>query len=64
MARAHFPGRVDAQGFQDSEVLHVDRTYEKGITLSNKDWKRYQGRLLRSATLPKWDVTIKPQLPQ
>jgi hypothetical protein len=49
---------------QHPEVLDVDRTYETGITLSNKEWKLYEGRLLRSATLPKWDVTIKPQLPQ
>ena len=49
---------------QHPEVLDVDRTYEKGITLSNKEWKLYEGRLLRSATLPKWDVAIKPQLQQ
>lgn len=45
------------------EVLQIERSYEKGVTLSNKDWAQLQTRLERSATLPKWDVVIKP-MPQ
>ena len=42
------------------EVLQIDRTYEKGITLTDKEWLQVQTRLERSITLPKWDVIIKP----
>ncbi len=42
------------------EVVQLERKYEKGTTLSNKEWAQLQTRLERSATLPKWDVIIKP----
>ena len=34
--------------------------YPIGIRLSRKEMKPYQARLERSATLPKYDITIKP----
>jgi hypothetical protein len=42
------------------EVLEIEQSYEKGVTLSDAEWKRLQARLERSPTLPKWDVLIKP----
>lgn len=42
------------------EVLQIDKTYEKGVTISDKEWAQLQTRLERSPTLPKWDVLIKP----
>lgn len=42
------------------EVLELDTTYEKGVTISDKEWAQLQTRLERSPTLPKWDVLIKP----
>ena len=34
--------------------------YENGIRLSKKDMKPYEARLVRSRTLRKYDITIKP----
>jgi Rhodopirellula transposase DDE domain len=42
------------------KVLQIDKTYEKGVTISDKEWAQLQIRLERSPTLPKWDVLIKP----
>lgn len=42
------------------QVLQIDKTYEKGVTISNTEWKQLEARLERSATLPKWDVLIRP----
>ena len=39
--------------------LHGD--YAEGVRLSKKEMKPYEARLLRSKTLPKYDVTIKPR---
>ncbi len=37
-----------------SEVLQIDKTYEKGVTISDKEWAQLQGtHLERSPTLPK-----------
>ena len=38
--------------------LHSD--YAEGVRLSKKEMKPFEARLERSATLPKYDVTIKP----
>jgi Rhodopirellula transposase DDE domain len=38
--------------------LHGD--YPAGVRLSKKEMKPYEARLERSATLPKYDITIKP----
>jgi len=42
------------------QVLQIEKTYEKGVTLPDKEWEQLQGRLERSPTLPKWDVIIRP----
>lgn len=39
--------------------LHGD--YPDGVRLSKKEMKPYEARLERSATLPKYDITIKPR---
>jgi hypothetical protein len=39
--------------------LHGD--YRAGVRLTRKAMKPYEARLERSATLPKYDITIKPQ---
>jgi hypothetical protein len=39
--------------------LHGD--YPAGVRLSKKEMKPYEARLERSVTLPKYDITIKPQ---
>ena len=38
--------------------LHGD--YPEGVRLSKKQMRPYEARLLRSATLPRYDLTIKP----
>jgi transposase len=45
---------------ESPEVLSLDKVYAKGATVSDKEWRLLQARLQRSATLPKWDVLIKP----
>jgi transposase len=39
--------------------LHGD--YPDGVRLSKKEMRPYEARLERSATLPKYDITIKPK---
>jgi transposase len=41
-------------------VKFLERTYEKGISLSKKEMRFYERRINRSEQLPKWDVTIEP----
>jgi transposase len=36
--------------------------YEKKVRVSAKEWKEYESRLQRSATLPIYDITIKPEI--
>jgi transposase len=36
----------------------IKKIYEKGITLSKKEMRKYQDQIQRSAIVPKWDVTI------
>jgi hypothetical protein len=43
------------------EVLRLEQSYEKGVTVSKEEWKQLEARLERSPTLPKWDVIIKPK---
>jgi Rhodopirellula transposase DDE domain len=43
------------------QVLQIDKTYEKGVTLVDQEWELLQARLERSPTLPKWDVIIRPR---
>ena len=43
-----------------TDYLLWQKTYEKGIRLSKKEMKRYESRVERSGSLPKWDVNITP----
>ena len=36
--------------------------YPDGIRVAAKEMKRYEARLQRSATLPKYDIVIKPEV--
>jgi hypothetical protein len=42
-------------------VSLIDKIYEKGITLSRAETRKLEQRLVRSQSLPWWDVTIKPK---
>jgi hypothetical protein len=41
-------------------VSLLNKIYEKGVKLTKKEMKKYEGRIERSENLPKWDVTIEP----
>ncbi len=42
-------------------IVHLlKKVYEKGVSLTKKEMKPYEMRILRSKILPKWDVTIPP----
>ncbi len=47
------------KGIQAS-VQIFNRVYEKGISLSKQEMKKYEAQIQRSETLPKWDVRITP----
>jgi transposase len=49
---------------QSPEVHHLEGTYRKGATVSDRDMGELKARLSRSATLPKYDMTIKPKQPR
>ena len=40
----------------------IDKVYQKGVSLSKEEMKKYAGRLKRSKLLAKWDVIIDPIL--
>ena len=42
-------------------VSLLDKVYDKGVTLSRAEKKILEDRLVRSDSLPWWDVTITPQ---
>jgi transposase len=41
-------------------VMHIEKTYEKGIKLNKKEKMDLENRLYRSKNLPWWDITIHP----
>ena len=43
-------------------VRLLEGTYETGVRVAKKAFKQFQQRLQRSKTLPKWSVTIEPNL--
>ena len=43
-------------------VKHFEGTYPDGVRVAAKEMKPYEARLQRSATLPKYDIVIKPRL--
>ena len=42
-------------------VRHFTGTYPDGVRVAAKEMKAYEARLERSATLPKYDIVIKPK---
>jgi Rhodopirellula transposase DDE domain len=42
-------------------VKRLDGEYPDGVRVAAKEMKEYEARLERSATLPKYDITIKPK---
>jgi hypothetical protein len=42
-------------------VKQLHGVYADGVRVGAKEMKQYEGRLQRSATLPKYDITIKPR---
>jgi hypothetical protein len=45
---------------QHPTVKRLEGAYAEGVRLSKKEMKPYEARLLRSETLPKYDITIRP----
>ena len=43
-------------------LKRLDGEYPDGIRVAAKEMKEYEARLERSATLPKYDITIKPKI--
>jgi transposase len=42
-------------------IVHFcQNIYETGVKLTKKEMKPYENRIIRSISLPKWDVIIKP----
>lgn len=46
------------------EVYLMDDDYPETPRVSNKEMKPINARIVRSATLPKYDITIKPRKPR
>jgi hypothetical protein len=42
-------------------VKHFEGTYPDGVRVAAQEMKAYEARLQRSATLPKYDIVIKPR---
>jgi transposase len=45
-------------------VERLLRTYAKKVSVPAEEMEKYNARLERSATLPKYDITIKPKRPR
>jgi hypothetical protein len=43
-------------------LKRLDGEYPVGVRVAAKEMKEYEARLERSATLPKYDITIKPKI--
>jgi DDE family transposase len=43
-------------------LKRLDGEYPEGVRVAAKEMKEYEARLERSATLPKYDITIKPKI--
>jgi hypothetical protein len=46
------------------EVKQLHGEYPDGVRLSKKEMKPHEARLQRSEGLPRYDITIKPRLPE
>ena len=42
-------------------MTRLDGEYADGVIVPKAEMRRYAARLQRSSTLPKYDITIKPQ---
>lgn len=42
-------------------ILLNQENYEKGVSLKKKEMQPYLKNIVRSETLPKWDITISPK---
>lgn len=43
-----------------ASINMLNATYEKGVTLSKREMKKYEAQIQRSKSLPKWDLRISP----
>jgi hypothetical protein len=43
-------------------VKRLHGEYPEGVRVSAKEMKEYEARLERSATLPKYDITMMPKI--
>ena len=43
-------------------VKHLDGEYPNGVRVAAKEMEEYEARFERSATLSKYDITIKPRI--
>jgi len=44
----------------NNPIVHfLDKTYEKGIKLTKKGMKKYNDKIKRAVTLPRWDLVIE-----
>ena len=42
-------------------IVHLcKKVYQNGVKLTAKEMEPYEDRIIRSKSLPKWDVTIEP----
>ena len=57
-----FAGNMTYAGKHPS-VYRVSETYSKGVRRSKEEMKILEERLVRSASVPKWFVTIAPANP-
>ena len=44
-------------------IRQITSTYERGVRLTQAQFRPIAERLIRSATLPKWSLRIRPQQP-
>jgi hypothetical protein len=44
------------------DVKRLDGDYPDGVRVAAKEIKQYEARLERSATIPKYDITIKSNI--
>jgi hypothetical protein len=57
----NWAGTMTWKGIKPAIKL-LDKVYQKGVSLTKEEMKKYEGRLKRSRLLAKWDVTIDPIL--
>jgi hypothetical protein len=44
----------------NNPIVHfLDKTYERGVKLTKKEMKKYNDKIKRAMTLPRWDLVIE-----